>query len=192
MKQFFGLAALIGLIGSGALAQDFSANSQAREWGLLGEQKALFSAKVVDLVCEITGECAEDCGAGTHQLALLREADGVLVPVLKNRQTSFNGGAEDLLPYCNQQVEVDGTLVGDPDFGWIGAQGYLLQFIRPVGTEEWLKTNTWTKAWAAAHPDAAGKGPWFRRDPRVLKQLAATGHFGLGLDEDQKFIEENE
>ena len=73
------------------LAQDFAEGSQAKEWGLLGEEKALFTGNVVDLMCEITGDCPENCGNGLRQLGIVRESDNVLVPVLKNRQSSFNG-----------------------------------------------------------------------------------------------------
>ena len=77
-------------------------------------------------------------------------------------------------------VEVDGLMIEDPDLG--ATNIYLVQKIRNVGEAEWVKANTWTKKWAEANPDAAGKGPWFRRDPRVKAMIAATGYLGLGLD----------
>ena len=46
------------------------------------------------------------------------------------------------------------------------------------------------KDWAAAHPDAKGKGPWFRRDPRVTAEIEAEGYLGLGQETDEAFIEE--
>ncbi|MEM9268328.1 MAG: hypothetical protein AAGA78_05255 [Pseudomonadota bacterium] len=190
MKHILALTAAALCAASFAQAQDFSEGSQAKERGFFGEVPARFTGKVVDIVCEVTGNCAENCGAGTHQLGILRDADGVLVPVLKNRQ-NFIGGAEDLLPYCNQTIEVDGLLVGEPDYASLGAQGYMLLFTREIGAEKWTRANAWTKVWQANHPEAEGKGPWFRRDPRVLKQLAESGHFGVGLEADQKYLEEN-
>ena len=41
------------------------------------------------------------------------------------------------------------------------------------------------------NPDAKGKGPWFRRDPRVNEIIAREGYLGLGLEVDQTYIEEN-
>ena len=66
---------------------------------------------------------------------------------------------------------------------------YLLQKIRESATEDWVKANRWTKDWAAANPEAKGKGPWFRRDPRVLAEIEAEGYLGLGTDETE-FIKE--
>jgi hypothetical protein len=62
---------------------------------------------------------------------------------------------------------------------------YLVQKIRLVGDDEWVKANRWTKDWAENNPEADGKGPWFRRDPRVLAEIATEGYFGLGIAEDE-------
>ena len=51
-----------------AVAQDFSAGSEAESWNLYAEQPARFEAKVVDALCELTGDCPADCGAGKRQL----------------------------------------------------------------------------------------------------------------------------
>ncbi|MEL6639904.1 MAG: hypothetical protein AAFP98_01100 [Pseudomonadota bacterium] len=158
----------------------FAENSQAKGWGLFGESPAMFEAKVVDLLCEVTGDCADNCGDGRRQLGLLRTLDDVLVFPNKNSQTSFNGAWADLLPYCNQVVEVDGLLIEDDLTG--AKNVYLVQSIRESGAEEWVKANNWTKVWAENHPEADGKGPWFRRDPRVLAEIAAEGYFGLGAE----------
>lgn len=175
---------------AGAQAADFSAGSKAKSWNLNGEEKALFSGKVVDVLCELAGDCPDNCGDGKRNLGILRDADGQLVLVLKNGQPAFNGAADDLLPYCNMQVDVDGLLVGDDEV--VKAKFYQVQRIRVSGEEKWNRANLWTKRWAAKNPDAKGKGPWFRRDPRVKKQIAADGHFGLGHEEDRKFIKANQ
>ena len=172
------------------LAADFSQGSKAKAWNLYGEEKALFSGKVVDMLCELSGDCPANCGNGNRQLGIVRAADNQMIPVLKNRQAAFNGATEDLLPYCNKNVDVDGLLVGEDEV--VTAKFYMVQFIREAGAEKWAKANKWTKAWRKKNPEAKGKGPWFRRDPRVLKQLAAEGHFGLGLEFDQQYIEDNE
>ena len=173
-----------------ALAEDFTKGSKAKDFGLNEAVQSTFSAKVVDLLCEVAGDCTDNCGEGNRQLGLVRDADNKLIAVLKNGQFSFNGAAEDLLPYCNKKVEVDGIMVGDAEEH--NTQFYMVQFIKAEGAAEFNKANKWTKAWAARNPDAKGKGPWFRRDPRVMKQIEANGYFGLGKDADIAYAKENQ
>ena len=180
--------ALLALCASPLAAEDFSANSEARSWKLNAEIPARFEGKVVDLVCEMTGDCPSDCGAGKRQMGIIRSVDGVMVFPMKNSQPAFTGAAVELQPFCNQTVEVDGLLLDDE---YVSAKNvYLIQRIKAEGAD-WIKANQWTKKWAAEHPEAKGKGPWFRRDPRVKEIVAAEGHLGLGLEVDKKYIEEN-
>lgn len=175
---------------STALAEDFTKGSKAKDFGLNEAIQSTFSAKVVDLLCEVAGDCANNCGDGNRQLGLVRDADNKLIAVLKNGQFSFNGAVEDLLPYCNQKVEVDGIMVGDPEEH--NTQFYMVQFIKAEGAAEFNKADKWTKAWAERNPEAKGKEPWFRRDPRVIKQVEATGYFGLGKEADIAYAKENQ
>ena len=180
--------AILALCASPLAAEDFSANSEAKSWKLYSEVPARFEAKVVDLVCDLTGDCPADCGAGKGQLGLLRTADNVMVLPMKNSQAAFTGAAFEMQAFCNQTVEVDGLILDDEE---IGANNvYLVQRIKADGAD-WIKANKWTKNWAAGHPEAAGKGPWFRRDPRVKEIIAQEGHLGLGLDVDEAYIKEN-
>ncbi|MEX0284391.1 MAG: hypothetical protein AB3N23_07240 [Paracoccaceae bacterium] len=180
------IAALCMLAAGPVAAQDFSEGSTARSWNLYAEQPAMFEAKVVDLLCELTGDCPDNCGDGRRQLGLLRAADDVLVYPNKNSQPAFTGAAVELLAYCGQQVEVDGLMIEDPDIG--ATNVYLIQKIRNVGEEEWTKANRWTKEWAKDQPK--GKGPWFRRDPRVNAAIEAEGYLGLGVEQEQTFVKE--
>jgi hypothetical protein len=180
------LVLALALCASPLAAQDFSAGSNAKTWNLYAEEKATFDARVVDVMCEITGDCPENCGAGDRQLGLLRAADGVLVMALKNNQPAFTGAVVDLLPYCNMDVAVDGLMINDADFPINNV--YLVQQIRTEGGE-WAKASQFTKDWAARNPDAKGKGPWFRRDPRINALIAQDGYLGLGLETDKAFIE---
>ena len=95
MKRF--LIAL--LLASPAAAQDFSEGSEARSWNLYAETPARFEAKVVDILCEVAGQCTENCGNGTRQLGLVRAVDNVLVYPNKNSQPAFTGAASALLHY---------------------------------------------------------------------------------------------
>lgn len=185
------LVLALAVLATPLAAQDFSEGSAAKEWGLFGERKARFEARAVDVVCELTGDCPADCGAGLRQMGLVRKADDKLILVAKNRQPIFSGASFDLAPYCNQDVEVDGTIVGDTDITPGAADYYLVQFIRPAGAEDWAKTSLWSKAWAERNAEAAGKGPWFRRDPGVNAQIEANGYLGLGAEADARYAEEN-
>ncbi len=170
---------------------EFSEGSNAKEFGFLDEEKATFSGKVVDIMCELSGNCVDNCGGGTRLMGIIRSSDNKLILPLKNAQLAFNGPTEDLVPYCNKQVDVDGVLIGDQEF--YGTKFYMVQFIRDAGSEKWNKAKLWTKEWKKRNPDVAkGKGPWFKRDPRVKKQIAANGYFGLGHEADEKYRAENQ
>ncbi|MEW9920880.1 hypothetical protein AB2B41_14795 [Marimonas sp. MJW-29] len=180
------ISAALALLATPLAAQDFSEGSEAKTWNLYAEQPALFDAKVVDVMCEITGDCPANCGDGDRQLGLLRAADGVMTMVLKNNQPAFTGAVVDLLPYCGQDVTVDGLMINDEDFPINNI--YLVQRVK-VGDGDWVKASEFTKVWAKNNPDAGGKGPWFRRDPRVLGEIEKHGYLGLGQEIDKAFIE---
>lgn len=190
MRQFLTcLAALV--LAAPAAAQDFAAGSEAKPWNLFGERPARFAAEVIDAVCALTGDCPPDCGAGLRQMALIRAADGVMVLALKNGETVFSGATFDLAPFCGQTVEVDGLLIGDPGItpAAAGAALYQVQRIRPEGGA-WKAADGFTEAWRERFPEAAGGGPWFRRDPRIRERLEAEGYLGLGPEADAAFVEE--
>ncbi|MBF9044121.1 hypothetical protein HKCCE4037_12335 [Rhodobacterales bacterium HKCCE4037] len=162
-------------------AQDagpFSEGSEARSWNLGWEQPARFEAEVVDLLCEVAGDCANACAEG-RQLGLIRAADGVLTYPNKNNQGIFTGAAVDLHPFCGLQVEVDGLMIEDD---YVGATNiYQVQRIREVGVEDWTSADGWTDAWAEANPEAAAmEGRWYRNDPRVLAEIEDGGYLGTG------------
>jgi len=115
MNKF--LASLVACaLATPVTTQDFSAEADARPWNLYAEVPARFEAKVVDILCELTDDCAPACGAGTRQMGLLRRADNVLVLAMKNAQAAFSG-AVDLAPFRGQTVTVDALLIDDPDLG---------------------------------------------------------------------------
>ncbi|APE42717.1 hypothetical protein BOO69_04215 [Sulfitobacter alexandrii] len=177
-------AAAVLLLAAPLAAQDFSADSEARSWNLYAEVPALFDARVVDVMCELTGDCPANCGDGARQLGLLRSADDALVLATKNNQSAFSGAVVDLLPYCGQDVTVDGLLIEDPDLG--ASNIYLVQRVKTAGGD-WAKTDRFTGHWAEQNPDVAGDGPWFRRDPRIAAEIEKNGYLGLGLETDEAF-----
>lgn len=145
--------------------------SAAEEWGIEYERKARFEATVIDVVCEIAGDCAPDCGAGKRQLGLLRD-DGTLVLAAKNFDP-FAGTQVELAPMCGQRVLADGLMIDDP-----AATLFVLQFVKPLPDGEWRRANRFTKAWGEANPGKPA-GQWFRHDPQILKELAETGIVGI-------------
>ncbi|MDH3665716.1 MAG: hypothetical protein OEN23_02180 [Paracoccaceae bacterium] len=194
MKRMIFAAAILSLTATPTLAQGkYSADSQAKSWNLLGEEKARFEGVAIDALCVLTGDCPADCGAGLRQMGILRNDDGAFLLANKNTQPAFTGATVDLAPYCGQAVEIDGLLVGDKDVTPGLGDGRLLQIqtVRLLGEEKPKKANLWTKDWAKRNPDVGGKGPWFRRDPKVTAEIEANGRLGLGAEADQKFIEEN-
>lgn len=176
-----GIAALC-LAGGSAGAQE----SQAKSWNLANEQMVVFQGQVVDILCELSGDCPDNCGDGSRQLGILRD-DDVLVLAGKNGQPNFAGAVRDLLPYCGKQVDVDGLMTGQEG----GHRFFQVQLVREAGQGEWQKANLYTEKWAEAFPEEAGaEGPWFRKDPRVVSRIEESGYLGLGHEADEEFIEE--
>ncbi|MDD9878716.1 MAG: hypothetical protein OXR84_14875 [Magnetovibrio sp.] len=157
------------LLGAGLIAG--AAAMAAEEWGIDGEKKARFKAKVVDIACELTGDCPANCGAGKRQLGLLT-GEGKLILVAKN-QDIFAGGVEDLLPFCGKEITADGLMITTPHMPL-----FALQFKKPEPDGKWSRANWWGKNWSKAN---GGKksGQWFKSDARVLKELKARGVFGI-------------
>src|SRR3546814_18758578 len=57
-----------------AVAFLIAANAQAaNSWGLPNEEIVRFEAKVVDVLCELSGDCPADGGAGRRQLGLVTD-----------------------------------------------------------------------------------------------------------------------
>jgi hypothetical protein len=157
----------------------------AESWGLAGEQTARFEATVVDLLCELTGDCPADCGAGKRQLGLLKD-DGTLVLPLKN-QVIFAGGAAELIGYCGRRVVADGLMVTNR-----GHSFFALQFVKGAPDGKWRRANRFLPKWAAEN----GVGPksptalrWFENDPRVKDLIARDGKLGLGLEADRTYLD---
>ncbi len=48
------------------LALGTSGVRAAEEWGLPDEEVVRFEAKVVDIACELTGDCPANCGGGAR------------------------------------------------------------------------------------------------------------------------------
>ena len=143
----------------------------AEEWGIDGEKKARFEAKVVDVLCELTGDCPADCGSGKRQLGLLRD-DGTLVLAVKNFDI-FAGAADDLKGFCGKRIVADGLLINNPKIPL-----FALQYKKLAPDGKWSRANQFGKDWSKAN---GGKksGQWFKNDARIKKAIAEKGVFGI-------------
>ncbi|MCH7793712.1 MAG: hypothetical protein IH900_01030 [Proteobacteria bacterium] len=157
----------------------------AESWGLPGEEIVRFEAKVVDLLCELTGDCPAQCGAGTRQLGLLKD-DGTLVLPLKN-QTFFSGAVDELIDFCAKRVVADGLMVTNR-----GYTIFALQFVKAAPDGKWRRADRFLSKWAKRNgldPKDKKVKRWFENDPRVEALIARDGKLGLGLEADRKFLE---
>ena len=151
----------------------------AEEWGISGEEKARFEAKVVDIACELSGNCPANCGGGKRQLGLLKD-DGTLLLVAKNVDI-FAGATVDLIGFCGQRIVADGLLIKSPRMPL-----FALQFKRAAPDGKWSRANWFTKEWSKANGGKKGS-QWFRHDPAIKAEIAANGVLGIpGLKPDKE------
>lgn len=152
-----------------------TATAQAANlWGIDGEEKSRIQVQVVDILCELTGDCPDNCGDGKRQLGLLQE-DGTLLLAIKNNDP-FAGTANDLAPFCGQRIEADGLLIKNDRMNM-----FVLQFKRSLPDGEWSRANWFTRDWTEQHGKPANR--WFEDDPVIQAELEENGILGLpGVD----------
>ena len=143
----------------------------AKELGIDGEEPKQFEATAVDVLCELTGNCPDNCGGGTRQMGLLTD-DGVLILVAKS-STLFAGGVLDLVAWCNRRVEVDGLLI-DAE----ATRFYMVQKLREPGTGKWTRARAFSRSWAAANKQK-NANRWFRKDPDIRAVIDEFGPVGI-------------
>jgi len=174
----------------GAVALAFLATGPvdaAQEWGLPNEEVARFDATVVDVLCELTGDCPDNCGNGSRQLGLVDD-QGVLVIAMKNF-TPFTGASWELQDFCGK-VTADGVFTTNR-----GYRIFAIQFVREAPDGDWRRANRFTGQWAEKNgvaPDSKEAKQWFRNDPEVKRLIEQHGVFGLGADADKAYFETNQ
>lgn len=157
----------------------------AQSWSVTGEEIARFEAKVVDVLCELTGDCPANCGDGKRQLALLT-LENKLVLAAKNA-TAFTGAADELVDFCAKQVIVDGLFTENH-----GVRFFAVQFVREAPDGKWRAANRFLRKWAVRNgmaPDAKDANSWFRHDSRVKGLIERDGYLGLGQEADKQYFE---
>ena len=177
MRDLKWSAAVLIMVLAGALAG--GAAEAAEEWGIDFEKIVRFDAKVVDILCELSGDCPAQCGAGKRQLGLLRE-DGRLIMVAKN-QDLFAGASADLIQFCGQTITADGLLIENPK-----APMMVLQFKRLAPDGKWSRANWFSKAWGKANP-GKNADAWYKHHKTVLETIKKYGVYGIpGLKKEEE------
>ena len=158
----------------------------AEEWGLPEEEVARFEAKVVDVLCELSGDCPAACGAGKRQLGLVT-AEGTLVLPVKNF-TPFSGSVSELIDFCGKRVVADGLFTTNR-----GVKIFALQFVKQAPDGKWRRANRFLPRWAEANgfePDGPEAKQWFRHDPKIKAVIEKDGVLGLGAEADKRYREQ--
>ena len=153
-----------------------SGSRAAEEWGLIGEEVTRFEATVVDVLCQLTGDCPASCGGGDRQLGLVTD-EGRLVLAFKNF-VAFAGASAELIDFCGKRVTADGLFATNR-----GVTVFALQFVREAPDGKWRRANRFQAKWATRNGVAADSNAaksWFRNDPRVKALIARDGVLGLG------------
>ena len=167
------LIAILSLVLSAASA---AAALAAESWGLPEEEETRFEAKVVDALCELTGDCPDRCGDGKRQFGLLTDEGELILPI-KN-VVPFAGTAMELLEFCGKQVIADGLFSTNR-----GVKIFALQFVREAPDGKWRRANRFANRWAEANGVGAKSKTaqqWFRNDPAVIRVIERDGKLGTG------------
>ncbi|WP_424946055.1 hypothetical protein [Candidatus Spongiihabitans sp.] len=153
----------------------------AKSWGISNEVKAKFTGTVVDIACQLTGDCPDNCGAGSKQLGLQTNDQGLIL-VAKNL-TLYTGAAEELYGFCGQEIEVDGLFTENRNVRF-----FQVQNMRTVGGK-WAKATRFHNAWAEKNGTKPRKAKrWYRKDARIKTIIERDGYLGLGLDKDAEYF----
>jgi len=174
------LLALAILIGAGLFLSGCATPAgEIETWSITDAEKAEFSGKVVDVLCEVNKNCVDNCGDGGRQLGIKTEDKGTVL-VSKNL-TNYSGAADELLPFCNKVVDVNGLFTAHK-----GVRFFQIQNVRTPGGQ-WRKATHYLNEWA----ERSGKPPsnnWQNQDERVKDILERDGRLGLGLEADNQYF----
>ncbi|MBG03937.1 MAG: hypothetical protein CMM59_07655 [Rhodospirillaceae bacterium] len=165
MRKFLTLGAAFTVLFGISTAQ------AADGWGIAGEKVVRWDAKVVDILCELSGDCPANCGDGKRQLGLLKD-DGTLWPVVKNNDP-FVGGVDDLIQFCGKKITADGLEIHNAKMNI-----FQLQFKRLAPDGKWSRANWFTKNWAKRNGAEDGSG-WIWEDKTVQELIAKDGVLGV-------------
>ncbi len=150
-------------------------------WPVTNAQKNGFSGEVVDVLCELNGNCPDNCGEGTRQLAIKTESAGTVL-VAKNLN-NYSGASDELWPFCGEVIEINGLFTEHQ-----GVRFFQVQNVREPGGD-WLKATRFAQAWAErSEKPVSLAGNWQDHDERVQEIIDRDGRLGLGPEADQEYF----
>jgi len=173
---------LLGLLGSiSFLSSCATPVGEVAAWPVTNAEQSAVTGTVVDVLCELSGNCADNCGEGKRQLAIKTEINGTVL-VSKNL-TNYSGAADDLWPFCGEMVEVNGLFTDHKDVRFFQAQN-----IRKPGGQ-WQQTTGYLQAWSnrSGQPTSLAKD-WQYHDARVKAIIERDGRLGLGPEADNEYF----
>ena len=141
----------------------------AESVGAQYENEVTLSGQIVDVACELTGNCPKNCGEGNRVLGL-KTADATLYLIAKGPPLFANAN-ESVLPFCSRAIDVDGLLIKNPKMPLLFVQRY-----RAAGDKDWKDADGFEVAWKAKNGEA---DEWFRKDKRVIDLVAKNGPLGI-------------
>jgi len=169
------VAALLTLAGCATPAGSISS------WPVTNAEKSEFSGEVVDVLCELGGNCADNCGEGKRQLAIKNDDIGTVL-VSKNLN-NYSGAADELWQYCGQIVDINGLFTDHK-----GVRFFQVQNVRAPGGQ-WQKATRYLQAWAERSGKSASlAGNWEEHDDRVQSIIERDGRLGLGQAADEEYF----
>jgi len=156
---------------------------EIESWPITAAEKSQFSGKVVDVLCELGGNCTEDCGQGNRQLAVKSSDENVGTVLVAKNLTNYSGAADELWQFCGQQIDMNGLFTEHK-----GVRFFQVQNVRPTGGE-WQKATRYHNAWAERSGKSLQQAKnWQYEDERVKEIIKRDGRLGLGAQADQDYF----
>ena len=172
------LSVVIVAIGLSACA---TPPGEVASWPITNAEEQAFTGQVVDILCELNGNCVESCGKGTRQLALQTEQAGTVL--MAKNLTNYSGAADELWQLCGQDVQVSGLFTEHQ-----GIRFFQVQNVRPPGGQ-WEKATRFAEAWAErSGKPLAQASNWQEHDERVRAVIERDGYLGLGPEADREYF----
>jgi len=156
---------------------------EIESWPITAAEKNQFSGKVVDVQCELTGNCADNCGNGKRQLAIKTQNKKLGTVLIAKNLNNYTGAVDELSQFCGQQIDLNGLFTEHR-----GVRFFQIQNLRPSGGE-WQKATNYLNAWV----ERSGKTPqqavvWHNHDERIKAIIERDGRVGLGPQADQDYF----